>query len=355
MTNLEQITDIPPDTTDHPADYRQSLHRIEAASRSRAENAVTASSRSSHPATFPTPSGRKPNRQVIRSALRKYAVIAALCLLTLVLALYPRGPIRTTIEYISLIAAVVIAMGWPVLWYAPKSRMAELIAFVGCDGTGKSTLSRDVLRSLSNERNAAICYLGLGSGELGNRIKRLPFIGPALEQRLSRKAKQTRSKGDKIPGLLTALVVYGFSLLRLRRFRKMLALRTAGVTVLTDRYPQIEVAGFYDGPGLSAARAEGWAVAALARKEREMYEWMASYRPDIVIRLNIDPQTAHARKPDHDYDLLARKVDITGKLQFGGALIVDIDARQPYTLVREMVGQAVSSTLHRDQSKFMTQ
>ena len=31
--------------------------------------------------------------------------------------------------------------------------------------------------------------------------------------------------------------------------------------VITDRYPQVEVPGFYDGPGLSAARPDSRIVA----------------------------------------------------------------------------------------------
>ncbi len=289
--------------------------------------------------------------QAAFTAAKKYLLIAALCLFAFILAMYPHSILRFMAEGGSVLAAGMIAVGWPVLRQHPCKDMSQLIAFVGCDGTGKSTLSQDVLQSIATDRAAAICYLGLGSGNLGNRIKRWPLIGPAVERRLSRKAAQTRSKDEKIPGILTALVVYGFSILRLRRFRKMLALREAGVTVLTDRYPQVEVFGFYDGPGLSAARSDSWAVSTLARKEREMYEWMASFHPDVVVRLNIDPETAHARKPDHDYALLARKVDATARLSFGGAPIVDIDSTQPYAKVREAVSQVVCSALQAGEHK----
>lgn len=238
------------------------------------------------------------------------------------------------------------ALFWPVLdMRAPSRPMAELIALVGCDGAGKSTQSHDLLALLARDRPVRICYLGLGSGELGNRIKALPLIGPAVERQLARKAAQTRTAGQKIPGLPTAIVVYAFSLARLRRFRRMLALRRAGVTVITDRYPQIEVPGFYDGPGLSAARAGGRLVAALARKEREIYAWMASIRPDVVIRLNVDARTAFERKPDHGYDLLQRKVEATSSLRFNGAPIVDLDSRQPYAVVSAAVARTAQRLL----------
>ena len=222
---------------------------------------------------------------------------------------------------------------------------APLIAIVGCDGSGKTTLTTDLLRVLGNERLVGTTYLGLGSGTLGARIRELPVIGAPIEKRLAKKAERTRSKEDRIPGLATALVVYGFSLLRRRRFRRALAMRDSGVTVITDRYPQVEVPGFYDGPGLSAAKADSPAVARLAARERRMYEWMASYRPTLVIRLNVDVETAAARKPDHDRALLARKVAATPLLRFGGAPIVDLDARAPYEQLRQQALDAVRAAI----------
>lgn len=212
--------------------------------------------------------------------------------------------------------------------------LAPLIAIVGADGSGKSTLSADVELLLGAGRPVARRYLGLGSGELGLRIARLPLIGAPVARLLTRKAGQTRDKEKSIPGIATALVVFAFSLLRLWRFRRVLSLRRRGVTVITDRYPQIEVAGFYDGPGLSAARAAGPLVAWLAARERRLYAWMASYRPDIVVRLNVDLATASLRKPDHDRVLLGRKVAVTPELRFSGARIVDIDASADYAEVR---------------------
>jgi thymidylate kinase len=277
-----------------------------------------------------------------------FAAIAAATLMSLLLAFHLRphgyGELCAALALTALAAA--ISQLWPALeTSAGEQPMAQLIALVGCDGSGKSTLSSDLLIELARDRPARICYLGLGSGEMGNRIKRWPLIGRVLERTLAGKAGQSRTAGDTIPGLLTALVVYSFSLARLRRFRRMLALRRAGVTVITDRYPQTEVPGIDDGPGLSAAEAGSWAVALLARQERRMYQWMASIRPDIVIRLNVDAETAHARKPDHRYDLLQQKVAVTPTLRFDGAPIVDLDSRQPYETVRTAMLNVVGNTL----------
>lgn len=280
-------------------------------------------------------------------AIGKYALILALCAgASLLLAAGRHDAWDAPIALLLLALAAAVAFAWPIL--APQSTtlpMAPLIALVGCDGSGKSTLSGDMRAELAPDHRIALCYLGLGSGAIGERIKRWPLIGPRLERRIVKRAGETRTAGRKIPGLGTAIVVYVFSLVRLRRFRRVLALRRRGVTVLTDRYPQIEVAGFYDGPGLSAGRPGNWAVAALARRERRMYEWMASFLPDVVIRLNIDLETAYARKPDHGYALLRQKVEVTPRLRFNGAPIVDVDSREPYENVRAAVSRIVRHTI----------
>jgi thymidylate kinase len=224
--------------------------------------------------------------------------------------------------------------------------LAPLIAIVGADGSGKSTLSADMVETLRAEgRRVELCYLGLGTGDLGNRIKAWPLIGPLLERVLTGKAEQARDKDAKIPGLLTALVIYRLSLIRRHRFRRVLALRRAGVTVLTDRYPQTEVPALFEGPGLSAARAESGALRRLAARERAIYEWMASYRPDLVVRLNVDAETALARKPDHKRSLIERKVAVFPELRFNGAPILDLDGRRPYEEVRAAALEAISRVL----------
>ncbi len=212
-------------------------------------------------------------------------------------------------------------------------QLAPLVALVGADGSGKSTLLADLVAQVGRSRSAQSGYLGLGSGPLGQKIARLPLIGPSLHRFLEEKARQARDPDGRIPGLLTALVLYRYSLKRKARFDRMMALRTAGVTVITDRYPQIDVAGFYDGPGLSAARAETPLIRLLAARERRLYDAMVAEVPTLVLRLNIDLKTAIARKPDHAPELLQQKIDVTPKLRFNGAHIVDIDATQPYDRV----------------------
>ncbi|WP_277963997.1 hypothetical protein [Pseudomonas sp. RIT-To-2] len=208
----------------------------------------------------------------------------------------------------------------------PLRRLAPLVAIVGPDGAGKTTAAQYLCRHLADSQYA---YLGLGSGALGLKIKRLPWVGPLLERRLAAKAKRARTPGQRIPGPATALVIYLFGRARRRRFLRMLEAREGGQLVICDRYPQVQVAGLNDGPGLSAALPVGRLTTWLARLEYQLYREMALIPPTLVIRLNVDPRTAWARKPDHDLALIEKKVAATASLTFPGAQVIDVDANLP--------------------------
>ncbi|MET0232791.1 MAG: hypothetical protein ABW186_17805 [Rhodanobacteraceae bacterium] len=218
-----------------------------------------------------------------------------------------------------------------------------LVAVVGCDGTGKSTLTHDLVKAMSGEGPTVRRYLGLVSGESGAQIRRLPLLGRWLERRLAAKAAHAQDMSNRPPGVLGSLVMYGFSLWRVRNLRRVMRLARRGVLVITDRYPQAEVDGFrYDGPGLGRVRSTHAVVRWLAAREIRLYERMAAYRPALVIKLGIDVATAHARKPDHAWSELTDKIEVVERLRFNGARIVVLDARAPYADVLKDAVRAVS-------------
>lgn len=227
-----------------------------------------------------------------------------------------------------------------------------LIAVVGCDGTGKSTLTADLVKNLQTKWVTERRYLGLISGEDGDKIKRLPLIGTWLERRLAAKSSKTQSMSTRAPALWAALIMYGFSLRRMANLRKVRRLAQSGVLVISDRYPQAEISGFhYDGPGIGVERAQGWVKTRIAKRESRLYREMARYRPELIIRLDIDIDTAFSRKPDHDFEELRDKIDVMVKISYNGSRILDLDARAPYREVLEKALQAASVAATDSQRK----
>ena len=212
-----------------------------------------------------------------------------------------------------------------------KIPLNNVIAVVGCDGSGKSTLTADLITHLAEHRQVEWIYLGQSSGNIGEWIKNLPIIGSSFGRYLARKAERAHSKEASSPDTLTALVIFLLSLWRVHKFRRMLKLARRGVLVIADRYPQAEVSGFYfDGQGLNSANAQSWLARQLLKQETRLYQWMASHIPTLLIRLNIDADTAHTRKPDHKLSMLRDKVMVIPTLHFNNAPILDLNGRDPY-------------------------
>lgn len=217
--------------------------------------------------------------------------------------------------------------------FVVRRSLARVIAVVGCDGAGKSRLTADLLAQLGRDRPAALLYLGQSSGNILDQVHRVPLIGHAVGRYLVRRSERTHAENrpDAPPAPMPALVFHLLSLRRYRQFRRLLARDRHGAVTITDRYPQAEVDGFYfDGPGFAASDSGAHVLRWVGRREQRLYRRMAAHVPALVIRLNVDAATAHARKPDHRLSMLRDKVRVIPTLRFNGARILDLDGRSPY-------------------------
>lgn len=218
-----------------------------------------------------------------------------------------------------------------------------LIAIVGSDGSGKSTVGEALLAWLRETRPTELHHLGKQTGGIGRAIARWPLVGRRLDGNIARRADIENS--DHRPGLIAVLIIYIFSMRRVHRFRRMLAARARGSTVLADRFPQIGRPGPMDGPGLAAVADAGGLPGWLSRREHARYAAMVAHRPDLVIRLNVDLATALARKPDHRPSTLARKIHDVPLLSFEGAPILDLDSSRPLDEVIAEAKRAIARLL----------
>lgn len=222
-----------------------------------------------------------------------------------------------------------------------------VIAVVGCDGTGKTRLAHDLLHILQQRYPAERKYMGLISGETGDKIKRLPIIGVMLEHYLAAKVRRAQDMEKKLPGAFTGLVMYMFSLWRVWHMRLLKQRARRGRLMIAERYPQAEIPGFhYDGPGLAADRSDSWFVRKLAHHEQKIYTKMANNKPMLIIRLLIDAETAYARKSDHPMAELQDKIQKMPTINYNGAHIVEIDSRIPYNDVLTQAIDIIENTIN---------
>ncbi|MCX2565748.1 nucleoside triphosphate hydrolase [Acetobacter suratthaniensis] len=228
--------------------------------------------------------------------------------------------------------------------YTPlPGRRVPVIALVGSDGSGKTTLGATLFDWMNTRQPTRFCHLGKQTGSWGRAIARMPLIGRRADKAIAGKAVQSRQGQGVGPG--AALIIFLLSMRRLLRFVRMRGLHKRGYVILTDRYPQAVVPGPMDGPGLVARQPKHGLVRLLTRLEQAVYVWMAGFRPDLVLRLNIDLATALARKPDHRPETLRQKVADVPRLSFNGAPVVELDATQPLQEVLETARYHVSAVL----------
>ncbi|MFT2256768.1 thymidylate kinase [Escherichia coli] len=209
-----------------------------------------------------------------------------------------------------------------------SAKFPPLIAVIGSDGSGKSTVCEHLIAYMKHYGPAVQVHLGKQAGNVGRAAAKLPLLGRSVGKAIESNTKKVKTKKSRI-GLLPSAVIIAFVGRRLLRFRRMLAYRRQGFIVLTDRFPQAQIPGAYDGTvfpvDVEGSRFVRW----LAARERAAFQWMAGQKPDLVLKLNVSLAVACARKPDHRKAALEKKIAVTPLLTFEGADIVDLDADRP--------------------------
>jgi thymidylate kinase len=200
-----------------------------------------------------------------------------------------------------------------------------IVAVVGTDGSGKSTLVHQLIGTYDPKFDTLGLYLGSGDGR--SSLLRLPL---KLVRDLVRPPKRTPSVASSPhrPPLLSAeravwaLVLAHEKHVKLRHARRA---RDRGQLVLCDRYPQTQIPGELDGPLLAAWADAPWrALQLLAGVERRAYDFAACTAPDLVLSLDVDAATAAARRPGLDVAYLERRATFLRSLRWGPRTRVEI-------------------------------
>lgn len=209
------------------------------------------------------------------------------------------------------------------------------IAIIGCDGSGKSTITQEMQRWLSWKIDTRLVYLGSGDGSVGLRTRSLQRLSSRLAPK-GGSSHSIKSSNDKGTSKRFTFRRLGASLLALSladgRQKKLMAAsraRLSGTIVLTDRYPQNQFTGIFDGPKLNENLGNHTVLGFFAQQEQQKYQAIAEDPPDVVVKLHVPAEVALSRKPEHSADYVQRKAEITELLRFPRANTIDIDASQP--------------------------
>jgi len=214
----------------------------------------------------------------------------------------------------------------------------RVIAVIGSDGSGKSTMVNKFQKMIKSKVEISSYYLGswLGAGGLYSLVLRSSRFFYRLLTGKSSDGGPGSSSTDAGESersypveIYLALMKLWAAKLRLKKLRKAWKQKKKGRIIITDRYPQKQFTGLYDGPALQeweeASGLKGW----LAKKEKKIYNQISKYIPDVVVKLHLSPEESKNRKPDHSFANIKQKNEITKKLSFPDSTVIDIDAAQP--------------------------
>ncbi len=225
------------------------------------------------------------------------------------------------------------------------------VCFAGADGSGKSTISADVIKWLNWKIDSKNFYLGSGDQyhslwktitlKFGGRTSRTaPAADSKPEDKENNAVKAPApvkrkfsilSYGMAVVNCLNEVGIAKYKYKTLKKAEKYM--RKGGIAIF-DRFPQMQFAGVYDGPKLDGVLKKfpkSIVINHFHKKERKLLELITTnYYPTILIKLILPPEESIRRKPDHNFKEVALKAEITEKLEFEKSQVEKIDATQLY-------------------------
>ncbi len=215
----------------------------------------------------------------------------------------------------------------------------RIIAIIGADGTGKTTITQSLLTWLSWKLDTRTVYLGSGDGcksLLRILIDKASTIrSDCTKINMSNGNKKSSSKHISLRKYigrnLTCLIHISHAKKNKKLLNKMNIYRNMGGIAIVDRYPQVQIKGIYDGPKVETVLTDfknSIIKNYLIKSEMKYFKILDKVQPDIVFKLILPPELSVLRKPDHDITEVTRKDNITKTLTYPKSKIYEIDVNR---------------------------
>lgn len=222
----------------------------------------------------------------------------------------------------------------------------NVIAFLGCDGAGKSTTLEYIKKELNKKLD--VCTIYFGSGDGSSSLLRKPMkmvakkvggkgLGHSVEKEYTEKKKVTLK--SKLYSF--AKVIWAVTLAKEKKtkIKKQTKARNNGLIVLTDRYPQTLYAGCSDGPLLSKYEGKGF-MGKIASWEHRIYASASINPPDLTVKLIVPTEVAIERKPEMTAEEIETKKKIVMGLNLSNNTLV-VDTSRPFEETKAEIMEAI--------------
>lgn len=201
-----------------------------------------------------------------------------------------------------------------------------IIAFLGVDGSGKTTVTTSIHSWLSWKIETSLMALGVGRRKQSAMYKLKQKIKALLGKKSSPKG-QGKTKEEPIPrtwkNYRKQAYMVRFAKQINRDIRRIHGYRLNGGIMITDRYPQLDYFGIADGPKVNQAFPK------LQRQERKSLGIVREIQPDLVFKLMVPVEVSIQRRPEDPVESLQRKYEILKNITYSNAEVIEVDATRP--------------------------
>lgn len=194
----------------------------------------------------------------------------------------------------------------------------SVIAILGCDGAGKSTTISYLKKEFNKKIDVKTVYLGSGDGDCSLLRKPLKYVakkvggkglGFSVEKEYIKNNKKYRSISIKARLYSVAKIIWACALAleKKNKLSEITNARNKGMLVLVDRYPQVEIEGYNDGPLMRKYKDSSFFLKWISEWEYKIYQSAYINPPDLIIKLMVSTELAMSRKPEMTVDEIEKK------------------------------------------------
>ena len=235
---------------------------------------------------------------------------------------------------------------WPVPYRRVLPSGGRVVAVVGCDGAGKSTVNSKLLKTLQKKIDVYFSYFGSGDGYCYWYRLPLLWVNKALAKRRhgggSSELTEAASARKRVKFSKAVWAVL-LALEKKSKLKRMNCAKARGMLVLCDRYPQTQFPGINDGPILAPwLESRAFIKKKLAQWERTIYLQASIFQPDLVIKLMISEAVSCQRKPLEKPETIKAKIQLMDELLIPSEETCVVDATKPIEEVLEDVCARIS-------------
>ena len=201
-----------------------------------------------------------------------------------------------------------------------------IISIMGSDGSGKSTQVGMVKDILIKKMDVRYIYMGSGEGPSSWHRNLLKLLKKLISKPNNKQVIEDipeNKKGNKLnkltfKNILKLIYIISLAIEKSSKLQKLQAYKKRGMMSITDRYPQIQITGYNDGPLLfEYLNSDNFIIKLFAKYEYNLYKRSIKMPPDLVVKLIGDPKILYSRRSDEiTLEMLRRKQDGIKQLKF---------------------------------------